>query len=133
MQETRNNCFGSKKRRTTLLQSKTSKHECRNVTATLVLHSGTRAYLFSPEEGSCYVFRPETIIASFFHSMVLLSKVLFNHICIYCFPKVQSDGCSDSNLHLCGFHPSTQICQNVYNPFAFELKYNSLCQSDWAL
>ena len=40
---------------------------------------GTRAYLFSPEEGSCYVFRPETIFASFLLSMVLLPKVLFNH------------------------------------------------------
>ena len=34
MQETRNNCFGSKKRSTTLLQAKIGKHECRNVTAT---------------------------------------------------------------------------------------------------
>ena len=32
MQETRNNCFGSKKRSTTLLQAKTVKHECRNAT-----------------------------------------------------------------------------------------------------
>ena len=49
MQETRNNCFGSKKHSTTLFQAKTGKHECRNVTA-------TRAYLLPPEEGSCYVF-----------------------------------------------------------------------------
>ena len=56
MQETRNNCFKSKKRSTTLHQAKTGKHECRNVTATLLLHFGTRAYLFSPDEGSCYVF-----------------------------------------------------------------------------
>ena len=49
MQETRNNCFGSKKRSTTLLQAKTGKHECRNVTAT------------------------------YMHCMVLLPKVLFNH------------------------------------------------------
>ena len=34
MQETRNNCFGSKKRSTTLLQAKTGKHEY--VTATSV-------------------------------------------------------------------------------------------------
>ena len=47
---------------------------------TLLLHFGTRAYLFSPEEGLCYVFRPETIVASFLHSMVLLPKVLFNHL-----------------------------------------------------
>ena len=40
MQELCNNCFGSKKRGTTLCQAKT----------------GTRAYLFSPDEGSCYVF-----------------------------------------------------------------------------
>ena len=36
MQETRNNCFGSKRRSTTLLRAKTGKHECRNVTATYV-------------------------------------------------------------------------------------------------
>ena len=34
MQEIRSNCFGSKKRSATLLQVKTGKHECRNVTAT---------------------------------------------------------------------------------------------------
>ena len=45
----------------------------------LLLHFGTRAYLFSPDEGSCYSFRPETIVASFLHSMVLIPKVLFNH------------------------------------------------------
>ena len=37
MQETRNNCFGSKKRSTILLQAETGKHECRNVTATVLL------------------------------------------------------------------------------------------------
>ena len=36
MQKTRNNCSGSKKRSTALLQAKTGKHECRNVTATYV-------------------------------------------------------------------------------------------------
>ena len=44
MQETRNNNFGSKKCSTTLRQAKTGKHECRNVTATSLLHFGTRAY-----------------------------------------------------------------------------------------
>ena len=34
MQETRNNCFGTKKCSTTLHQAKTGKHEYRNVTAT---------------------------------------------------------------------------------------------------
>ena len=34
MQETRNNCFGSKICSTTLRQAKTGKHECRNITAT---------------------------------------------------------------------------------------------------
>ena len=51
----------------------------RNATATLLLHFGTRAYLFSPDEGSCYVFRPETMVASFFFLMVLFFKVLLNH------------------------------------------------------
>ena len=35
VQETRNNCFGSKKCSTTLCQLKTGKHECQNVTALL--------------------------------------------------------------------------------------------------
>ena len=47
MQETRNNCFASKKRSTTL---------------------------FSTEEGSGYVFRPETNVANFLHLMVLLFR-----------------------------------------------------------
>ena len=34
MQETRNNCFGSKICSTSLRQAKTGKHECRNVTET---------------------------------------------------------------------------------------------------
>ena len=34
MQETRNNCIGSKIRSTTLRQAKKGKHECRNITAT---------------------------------------------------------------------------------------------------
>ena len=55
MQETHNNCFGSKKRRTILRLAKTGKHECRNVTATLTAII-TRAYLFSPDQGLCYVF-----------------------------------------------------------------------------
>ena len=60
MQETRNNCFGSKKRCTSLRQAKSDNHECQNLTenvfSTLALYFSTRAYLFSPEEGSCYVF-----------------------------------------------------------------------------
>ena len=61
MLETRNNCFGSKMRSTTLRQTKTGKHECRNLTATwyvgtLLLHFDTRVYLFSPDKGSSYVF-----------------------------------------------------------------------------
>ena len=45
MQETRNSCFGSKKRRTTLRQAKTGKRECRNVTATYVAIIFRHSYL----------------------------------------------------------------------------------------
>ena len=75
MQETRNNCFRLKKRSTTLLQAKTGKHECRNVTATF----GIRAYLFSLTKGRATFLRPETIVASFMHFMVLLFKVSLNN------------------------------------------------------
>ena len=56
MQETLNNCFGLKVRSMMLRQANTGKHECRNVTATLLLHFSTRAYLCTPDEGSYYVF-----------------------------------------------------------------------------
>ena len=77
MQETRNNCFGSKKRRTTLLQLKTGKHECRNVTAT---------YLFSPEEGSCYVFSTRNNCCKFlafygFITLIFIQSFLKMPVC----------------------------------------------------
>ena len=71
MQETRNNCFQSKKRSTTLLQAKTGKHKCRNITATALVLT-----CFSLKKGCATYFRPETIIVSFLHLMVILFKVL---------------------------------------------------------
>ena len=56
MQETCNNCFGSKKCNTTLHQAKTGKHECRNITE-----------------------MSKTIVASFMHLMMLFYKVIINH------------------------------------------------------
>ena len=56
MQETRNNCFGSKKHSTTLLQAKTGKRE---------LHFTTLAYLFTPNEGSCCVFSTQNNCCEF--------------------------------------------------------------------
>ena len=105
MRETCNNCFGSKKCSTTLLQAKTGKHECRKITATYVAvvawlffrrkQVSTSAKMsqqcsccyilalvltcFRPKKGRATFFRPKTIVASFSHSMVLLPKVLFNH------------------------------------------------------
>ena len=64
MQEARNNCFESKKRSTTLRQAKTGKHECR----TLLLYFGTRAYLSSPEEGSCYMLSTRSNCCEFLAS-----------------------------------------------------------------
>ena len=48
MQEARNDCFGLKKHSSTLLQAKTGKHECRNVTATYfaVTFTINKAYNF---------------------------------------------------------------------------------------
>ena len=46
----------------------------------MLLYFGTQAYLFSPDEASFYIFSTETIAASFLHLMVLLFKVLFNHV-----------------------------------------------------
>ena len=77
MQETRNNCFWSKKCSTTLRQAKTSKHERRNVTATYI--SALVLTCFRLTKGHAMFFRPERIVASFLHLMVLLFKVLLNH------------------------------------------------------
>ena len=74
-QETRNNCFGLKKRSTTLLQAKTGKHECRNITGTLLLYFSTRAYLFSPEQGSCYTFLTRNNCCKFLTSYVIIQRI----------------------------------------------------------
>ena len=105
MQETRNNCFVSKKRCTTLHQMKTSKHECLNLTATYIalilcytrclvfcyyitlytllsrflLYFSTHAYLFLPDHGLCYVFSIQNNCWVFLASYVLFLKVIFNH------------------------------------------------------
>ena len=94
MQETRNNCFGSKirstsaemLRSTTLRQAKTGKHECRNITATycnvLVRCCYILAFMltcFHLTKGRAIFFRPETIVASFLHLMALFFNVMVNH------------------------------------------------------
>ena len=78
MQETRNYCFGSKICSTSLRQAKTGKHLCQNMPVTLLLHFGTPVYL---TKGRTTYFWPETIVASFLHLMVVLSKVLLNDKC----------------------------------------------------
>ena len=80
MLESGYNSFGSKKHYHDTHPVKTGKHECRNIAAgTLPLYFGTRAYLFSPDEGSCYVTSTRKIVATWLHLMELLFKVLFNH------------------------------------------------------
>ena len=77
MEETRNNCFGLKIRSTILRHTKTSKHECRNITAMYI--SAFVLTCFRLTKGRATYFRPETTVANFFHLMVFLFKVLFNH------------------------------------------------------
>ena len=87
MQETRYNCFGSKMRSMTLRQAKAGKHECRNIAVTYETYifrtyqhiSALVLTCFRLTKGQAVFFRPETIVASFLHLMVLLSKVLLNH------------------------------------------------------
>ena len=70
MQESSNNCFGSKKRSMTIRQAKTGKHE---------LIFRTPAYMFSPDEGSCYVFSTPNNCCEFFASYGVTFHVLSNH------------------------------------------------------
>ena len=102
MQETRNNCFGSKISSTTLRQAKTDKHECRNVTEMYKTKYNGKVFIywaydilfgfvhccyissivltcFRLKKGRATYFRPEIIVASILHLMVLLFIVLFNH------------------------------------------------------
>ena len=53
MQETRNNCFGSKLRSTFLRQAKTGMHECRKVTATLC-----KCIIKLPVKNLVVIFKP---------------------------------------------------------------------------
>ena len=69
MQETRNNCFGSKKRST---YQRTSNVRCCFISA-LVLTC------FRLTKGRATSFQPETIVASFLHLMLLFYKVIFKH------------------------------------------------------
>ena len=59
----------------TLLQAITGKHECWKVTAMC----GTRAYLLSTEEGSCYIFSTQNNCCEFLASNGIIFKVIFNH------------------------------------------------------
>ena len=79
MQETRNNCFGSKMGITTLRQAKRGKHECRNPYVAVIFRH-LYCTCFRVKKGYAMYFQPETIVASFLRLMVLLFKVLFNDI-----------------------------------------------------
>ena len=78
MQETRNNCFGSEKCSSTLSQAKTGKLllTCLPLAATLLLHFGTRAYLFYPDEGSCYLFPTRNNCCEFLASYVVIFQIV---------------------------------------------------------
>ena len=103
MRETRNNCFWSKIRNTTLLQAKTNKHEWRR---TLLLLFGTRAYLFSPNKGSCCIFSTRNswckVLASYgvitqsvIQSLLTLFKKVQKSLCIWL--SVCPSNCARSN------------------------------------
>ena len=79
MQETRNNIFGSKnvarpffRRKQLSTSAEMEQQRCCCISA-LVLNS------FRLKKGRATFFRPENIVASFLHSMVLLPKVLLNN------------------------------------------------------
>ena len=74
MQETCNNCFGSKKRSTTLLQTKTGKHKCRNVGCCYIL--ALVLTCFCLKKGHATFFRPETIVASLASDSVIFQSVM---------------------------------------------------------
>ena len=88
MQETRHNCFGSKKCSTTLPQAKTGKHGCRNVTvknasfwcAIVVLVSGIKTdepVFISRRKSSSRSSEKEIIV---FNNMLNYSEVVYSEL-----------------------------------------------------
>ena len=73
MQETHNNCFGSKKCSTTLRQAKTGKRECRNITAT---------YLFSTTIS--YIQHSKTLCSYIQHTPLFIWIILTHWVKILC-------------------------------------------------
>ena len=105
MQETRNNCFGSKNVarpffRRNQLSTSAEMQQQRTKPNTMVFvinfnlaivfgfvrcccNSALLLNCFRLKKGRDTFFRPETIVASFLHFMVFLPKVLFNHVTMY--------------------------------------------------
>ena len=75
MQETHNNYFWLKIGSTTFCQVKTSKHECRNITATYILALDNLPVF--TDEGSCYVFLTQNNCCKFLASYnVIIQRVI---------------------------------------------------------
>ena len=92
MLETRNNCFGSKKRSTAILQAKTGKHECRNIKSTSViqLYLHTMCYTNGILKFTLVLIKQyNCIIFSYPGSIAVLGRYCPIH------PKLMSIGNSD--------------------------------------
>ena len=108
MQETRNNCFGSKIRRTILHQAKTGKYECRM----LLLYFAICAYLFLSVERSCYVFSTRNNCYECLASYgVIIQSVIHSWLgykltwVIYCIdPSIVISNIIDGLLTICDSH-----------------------------
>ena len=62
IQETCNNCFGSKKYNTTLHKAKTGKHDCRNIAATYCYISALVFTCFCLIKGHVTFFDPKQLV-----------------------------------------------------------------------
>ena len=73
MQETRNNCLGQKY----IAQPFVRRKQVSTSAKTLLLHFGTHAYMFLPDEGSCYVFLTRNSWCEFLASygVIILSVI----------------------------------------------------------
>ena len=89
MQKTRNNCFGSKKRNSTLSQAKTNKHECRNITSTALILT-----CFRLSKGYvCFLDQKQLFRVSCFWLYCFTSSIILQNTSLWCFSVV-----------LCYFH-----------------------------
>ena len=88
MEETRNNCFGWKIYSTTLPQTKTGKHECRNITYVAVIFWHLCLSLFAWRRVVLHIFDPKQLLRVSYFLWCYYPKcysIILENVSLWCF------------------------------------------------